>query len=99
MREAGIVATYAGELEYAQAALKESIQLLQETDDKWDLALASYNQGLVYEAQNDAQTAQTNFEKSQSLFRSLNEPWGLSVALCGMGRIAGRQAGERSWAF
>ena len=46
----------------------------------------------MYEAQNDAQTAQTNFEKSQSLFRSLNEPWGLSVALCGMGRIAGRQA-------
>ena len=35
-------------------------------------------------------TAQAKFEESLSLFRELNEPWGLSVALNGLGRIAGR---------
>jgi predicted ATPase len=92
LREAGIIATYQGELEYAHSALKESIRLLDEVGNKWNLALAFYNQGLVFESQNEIQTARTNFEKSQSLFRELNEPWGLAVALFGLGRIAGRQA-------
>jgi len=92
LREAGIIATYQGELEYAHSALKESIRLLEEINSKWNLALAFYNQGLIYESQNEIQTARTNFEKSQALFRELNEPWGLAVALFGLGRIAGRQA-------
>ena len=91
LRDAGIVATYQGELNDALSALEESIQLLQEVGSKWDLALAFYNQGLIYEVKGDMATAQAKFEESLSLFRELNEPWGLSVALNGLGRIAGRQ--------
>jgi predicted ATPase/transcriptional regulator with XRE-family HTH domain len=91
LRDAGIVATYQGELDYALSALQESIQLLQESRSKWNLALAFYNQGLIYEVKGDTATARAIYEESLSLFRALNEPWGLSVALNGLGRIAGRQ--------
>ena len=91
LRDAGIVATYQGDLDYALLVLVESIQLLQESKSTWDLALAFYNQGLVYEVKGDTATARSKYEESLSLFRALNEPWGLSVALNGLGRIAGRQ--------
>ena len=81
LREAGIVATYQGEIDQALSALEESIPLLQEVGSKWNLALAFYNQGLVYETKNDANIARAKFEESLSLFRELNEPWGTSVAL------------------
>lgn len=92
LRELGILATYQGELDYAQSILDESIGLLQENGSKWNLALAFYNQGLVHESINDMRGVQVNFEKSLSLFRELNEPWGLAVALNGIGRIAGHES-------
>ncbi len=92
LRELGIVSTYQGELEYAHSILDESIFLLQQIDNKWNLALACYNHGLIHEAENNSKVARENFQASLSMFRTLNEPWGLSVALYGFGRIAGRQA-------
>jgi predicted ATPase len=96
LREAGIVATYQGELDYALIALEESILLMRETGSKWDLALAFYNHGLIYEVKSDVATARAKFEESLSLFRGLNEAWGLSVALSGLGRIAGRKGDHES---
>jgi predicted ATPase len=92
LRDGGIVAIYRSKLDDALSALQESIQLLQEADSKWNLALAFYNQGLAYEVKSDEATAQAKFEESLSLFRGLDEPWGLSVVLNGLGRIAGRQS-------
>jgi len=91
LRETGIIATYQGELDNALSALEESILLMRETGSNWNLALAFYNLGLVYETKNDANSASAKFKESLSLFRELNEPWGMSVALYGLGRIAGRQ--------
>ena len=92
LRDLGIVSTYQGELDHALSTLEESIRLMQEAGETWNLALAFHNLGLVFESMNDVRTARENFEKSQSLFRGLNEPWGLAVALNGLGRIAGRQS-------
>jgi len=92
LRELGILAIYQGEADYALSVLEESLLLLQESDRLWDLALAFYNRGLVYEVKNDVGTAREDFEKCLALFRRLNEPWGLAVSLNGLGRIAGRQA-------
>lgn len=91
LREMGILSIYQGKLDFASSLLDESIGLLDESGSKWDLALAFYNKGLVYESKNDVVATQSNFEKSLSLFRELNEPWGLAVALTGLGRIVGRE--------
>jgi hypothetical protein len=63
---------------YSVSALRHS-QRLNEILDKQDVGSQSNN-------------VRTNFEKSQTLFRELNESWGLSVALFGLGRIAGSEA-------
>jgi tetratricopeptide (TPR) repeat protein len=91
LRELVIAATYQGDLTSARSVSEESIRLCRKTASWWDLALALYNQGLVYEMQDERAVARSNFEASLSLFRELNEMWGASVALFGLGRIAGRQ--------
>ena len=92
LREVGIVSIYQGEVDFGQSMLEESIRLLQQAGSKWNLALAFYNRGLVYESNDNIPGVRINFEESLSLFRELNEPWGLAVALNGLGRIAGREA-------
>jgi len=90
MHHWGWVLLYQGELAEGQQEMEESIRLLRQSGDTWDLALTLHDLAHAVSLRGAQSAALAYFEESQSLFEGLHDDWGISLALRGRGMVAYR---------
>ena len=90
MHHWGWVLLYQGELAEGQQEMEESIRLLRQSGDTWDLALTLHDLAHAVSLRGAQSAALAYFGESQSLFEGLHDDWGISLALRGRGMVAYR---------
>jgi len=85
-----------GELDRAEQAVRESLQVAAGAQDPWAIGAALLQLGLTLLARGDAATAHAPVEESVRIFTELGEPWSRGRALVARGWVAqrGGLAGE-----
>ena len=87
-----VLLTHRGESSSARRYADESVRLFREIEeDRWGLAIALNNRGIVAEAQAEYAQAIPFFEESADILRRLEDRWALSLPLRHLGTVALRQ--------
>ena len=86
----GLTKLYLGDTETACQMVGESVTLFTRVGDRWSLGLARFILGDA-QAESDPDVARANYERSLTEFRALGEPWGIALALNGLGGLAMRR--------
>ncbi len=87
-----VLLAHRGESSSAQQYVDESVRLFREVEeDRWGLAIALNNRGIVAEAQAEYAQAVPFFEESAEILRGLGDRWALSLPLRHLGTVALRQ--------
>ena len=87
-----VLLAHRGESSSARRYADESVRLFREVEeDRWGLAIALNNRGIVAEAQAEYAQAVPFFEESSEILRRLGDRWALSLPLRHLGTVALRQ--------
>lgn len=68
---------------------RQAVAVLADVDDLWNRAISHYGLAELLAGQ-AAEAARAEYERSLALFRSLAEPWGMALAIAGLGGLAMR---------
>lgn len=90
---AGSLAWARGDFESAEAYSRESLALNRDHGDRWGMAFALHNLGVVAGYQGDFATTQSCCEQSLDLFRQLDDTWGAGLELFNLGKMRRLQGG------
>ncbi len=87
-----VLLAHRGEPSSARRYADESVRMFREVEeDRWGLAIALNNRGIVAEAQAEYAQAVPFFEESADILRGLGDRWALSLPLRHLGTVALRQ--------
>ncbi|MFN2165463.1 MAG: tetratricopeptide repeat protein [Anaerolineae bacterium] len=84
----GVLLWHQGMYQAAHSAVRQSVLLWRARDDRSRLAYGLAMLGLTAHDKNSPDSARPHFQESLALFREMDDPWGLALALFHAGHAA-----------
>jgi predicted ATPase/DNA-binding CsgD family transcriptional regulator len=85
---AGNVGWQHGKFDAITALVEESLPLLEESGDRWGVAVALNHLGVTAGLRRDMERCAALLEESLALFRQLHDRWGIAMPLQNLGMVA-----------